>query len=92
MSKISASRCAKELFSTGISRYGVPDYITSDRGLQFDSEAWPAVCGWLGITRKLTTAYHQQANGLVEHLHRQLKEALGARWATGDCEDHLPWS
>jgi hypothetical protein len=59
MSDISTASCAKVLFSTWISRYGVPDNITSDRGLQFVSEVWVAVCGRLGIPRKLTTAYHR---------------------------------
>ncbi|CAI2736261.1 unnamed protein product [Schistosoma spindalis] len=32
----------------------------------------------LGITRFRTTAYHPQANGLVERFHRQLKASLSA--------------
>jgi hypothetical protein len=40
---------------------------------------------------KLTTAYHPQANGLVERFHRQLKEALRARLDTGDWYSQLPW-
>jgi hypothetical protein len=40
---------------------------------------------------KQTTAYHPQANGLVERLHRQLKEALRARLQNDDWERHLPW-
>jgi hypothetical protein len=39
----------------------------------------------------MTTAYHPQANGLVERTHRQLKEALRARDATVDWPAHLPW-
>jgi transposase InsO family protein len=91
MADISAASCAKALFSTWISRYGVPDHITSDRGPQFVSEVWAAVCSRLGIEKKLTTAYHPQANGLVERLHRQLKEALRARGAADEWEEHLPW-
>jgi hypothetical protein len=45
----------------------------------------------LGIKKKLTTAYHPQANGLVERLHRRLKEALRSREAGVQWEDHLPW-
>ncbi|VDP63381.1 unnamed protein product [Schistosoma mattheei] len=32
----------------------------------------------VGITRFQTTTYHPQANGLVEHFHRQLKASLSA--------------
>ena len=30
----------------------------------------------LGIKHATTTSYHPQANGLVENLHRRLKDAL----------------
>jgi hypothetical protein len=39
----------------------------------------------------MTTAYHPQANGLVERSHRQLKDALRAREAGVDWPAHLPW-
>jgi transposase InsO family protein len=45
----------------------------------------------LGITIKLTTAYHPQVNGLLERFHRQLKAALRARLVDGDWEQLLPW-
>jgi hypothetical protein len=32
----------------------------------------------------MTTAYHPQANGLVERAHRQLKDSLHARQAGVD--------
>jgi hypothetical protein len=39
----------------------------------------------------MTTAYHPQANGLVERSHRQLKDSLRARGAGADWPAHLPW-
>jgi transposase InsO family protein len=45
----------------------------------------------LGITIKLTTAYHPQANGLLERFHRQLKAALRTRLVDGNWEQLLPW-
>jgi transposase InsO family protein len=86
-----AADCAQALFVHWISRYGVPDFVTSNRGPQFASEVWAAMCRRLGIIKKLTTAFHPQANGLVERLHRQLKEALRARQAGVNWEEHLPW-
>ena len=38
-----------------------------------------------------TTAYHPQANGLVERFHRHLKSALRARLRTSSWADELPW-
>jgi hypothetical protein len=45
----------------------------------------------MGILHTMTTAYHPQANGLVERLHRRLKEALKARLAAATWPEHLPW-
>jgi transposase InsO family protein len=87
----SAAACAAALFQGWISRYGVPHVLTSDRGPQFASDVWAATCRHLNIQHKMTTAYHPQANGLVERFHRQLKEALRARLAGVDWELHLPW-
>lgn len=38
-----------------------------------------------------TTAYHPQANGLVERIHRHLKSALRARLSGPNWVDELPW-
>ena len=38
-----------------------------------------------------TTAFHPQANGMVERLHRQMKDALRARGGAAAWADHLPW-
>jgi transposase InsO family protein len=88
---ISVAGCAAVFFSGWIARYGVPDMVTSDRGVQFVSEVWQSVCRRLAIQHKLTTAYHPQANGMLEHVHRQLKDSLRACAAAADWEAHLPW-
>ncbi len=74
-----------------MSRFGVPAVLTSDRGAQFSSAVWGELCATLGISHRLTTAYHPQANGLVERFHRQLKDALRARLDNQDWPSHLPW-
>jgi transposase InsO family protein len=56
--------------------FGIPQQITSDRGAQFTSLVWAAFISFLGIKSKLTTLYHPQANGAVEHFHRWLKDSL----------------
>ena len=75
----SAKACAKILVREWISRFGVPDIVTSDRGPQFTSELWHSMCQLMGITRDTTTAYHPQHNGKIERWHRALKNALRAR-------------
>ncbi len=91
LSTVAAADCAAALFQGWIQRFGVPSTITSDRGPQFTSQLWAALCKLLSITHVQTTAYHPQANGLVERLHRRLKDALRARSATADWYSHLPW-
>ena len=59
-----------------VSTYGVPASITTDRGSQFSSEVWKQLLATWGIVSHATTAYHPEANGLVERFHRCLKEAL----------------
>ena len=86
-----ASDCARALLTTWVSRFGVPDALTSDRGAQFTSAVWGDLCSLLGINRSLTTAFHPQSNGMVERWHRRLKDALRARSAGPDWVDHLPW-
>ena len=88
---ISALTCARALVSQWITRYGVPMNITSDRGTQFTSELWAKTAQLLGSQLHHTTAYHPQANGLVERFHRQLKAALRARLTDCNWVDELPW-
>jgi hypothetical protein len=87
----SAAGCAEALVSWWISRFGIPVKLTSDRGPQFTAEMWSRMCQVLGIDHRQTTAYHPQANGLIERFHRQLKAALRARLVDGDWEGQLPW-
>jgi hypothetical protein len=75
-----------------VARFGVPETVTSYRGAQFSSVSWASFCKRLGVRHIMTTAYHPQANGLVERAHRQLKEALKARGASTDWPAHLPWA
>ena len=75
-----------------VSRFGVPHTVTTDRGAQFTSGTWRQSLSRLGISTSSTTAYHPQANGLVERLHRTLKNALRcAGRSSGSWSRALPW-
>ena len=74
-----------------IARFGVPLDITSDRGSQFTSQLWSDISQFLGTKHHRTTAYHPQANGLVERFHRHLKSALRARLTGPRWIYELPW-
>ena len=77
---------------TWVSRFGIPYTVTSDRGDQFTSEAWRKSLSRLGINVSTTTAYHPQANGIVERFHRTLKNALlSAVTSSKSWTRSLPW-
>jgi transposase InsO family protein len=86
-----AADCADALIEGWVSRFGVPVFLTSDRGVQFSSALWAAVMSRLGIQHKMTTAFHPQSNGVIERFHRRLKDSLRARLAGADWPKHLPW-
>ena len=65
--------------------------ITSESRPQFTSELWSAVAQLLGNHIHRTTAYHPQANGLVERFHRHLKSSLKSRLKGPNWVDELPW-
>jgi hypothetical protein len=88
---ISTASCAAAFINCWVSHFGVLAVLTSDRGVQFSSAVWGELCSTLGISHRLTTAYHPQANGLVERFHRQLKDALRSRLDNQDWPSHLPW-
>ena len=87
---ITAESVARAFLSGWISRYGVPSTIISDRGRQFESRLWNSLMSLLGTNRARTTAYHPQANGMVERLHRQLKAALKTQTDSSHWVDALP--
>ena len=85
-----SSTCASALLEHWIARFGVPEDVTSDRGRQFTSALSTMLNKLLGIEAKTTTAYHPQANGMVERFHRQLKTALKACTNSPNWLDELP--
>ena len=83
--------CARAFILHWIARFGLPAHLSSDRGPQFTSQLWTDIACLLGTTLHHTTAYHPQANGLVERFHRHLKSALKARLTGVNWLDDLPW-
>jgi transposase InsO family protein len=91
LTNIEAATCAEAFIASWVARFGVPAQLTSDQGRQFTSAVWARVSQLLGVEHITTTAYHPQSNGMVERIHRQLKDALRARLADHDWPLHLPW-
>src|ERR1041385_2934545 len=56
--------------------HGLPDTIISDRGPQFASDFWNYLCRYLGIERKLSTAFQPQTDGQPERINGILEQYL----------------
>ncbi|XP_066962331.1 uncharacterized protein [Macrobrachium rosenbergii] len=91
MEEASTSSCTEALLSSWISRFGVPDSITADRNPAFLLELWVSLARLIGTTLYSTTACNPAANGMVERVHRSLKEALIARCTNESWKEQLPW-
>ena len=91
MTEASSDSCASALITAWLSRFGLPENITSDRGSVFTSALWNELAKRLGISTTTTTAYNPEANGIVERFHRTLKAALMTRCTSDKWKDELPW-
>lgn len=78
LKQMTAETVAETFVREYVSRFGVPDVLTTDRGRQFESELFRQLTTLLGVERIRTSAYNPRANGLVERFHRTLKTALKA--------------
>lgn len=81
---ITADTVSKVIFREWISRFGVPERLTTDQGRQFDGELYNALLKLIGSKHIRTTARHPQSNGIIERFHRQLKSALR-------CHESVDW-
>lgn len=80
-----AETVAKALVYNWIARFGCPTDIVTDRGRQFESSLFKHLSEMAGFQHRRTTAYHPASNGMVERLHRQLKDAIV-------CHSQINWT
>ena len=91
--KASAEEVARVLVEKVVYKFGLCKYLITDRGVQFTSELFRAVCKKLAIKQCFSTAYHPQSQGLVEKhssvLAGTLRKILDDR-NLHQWEDYLP--
>lgn len=85
-----AETVARTFLHGWVASFGPPIIIITDQGVQFESHLWKELLATLGTKRHRTTSYHPQSNGLVERMHRRLKEALKASSSSDNWLDALP--
>ncbi|KAK3780607.1 hypothetical protein RRG08_035514 [Elysia crispata] len=88
---ITTLECVHALITGWIARFGVPGDISSDRGSQFTSSLWSDIAARLGVKLHHTSAYHPQANEMIERFHWTRKTALKARLTGPNWVEELPW-
>jgi hypothetical protein len=72
--------------------YGFPLTIVSDRGPQWNSDLFRAICDRAGVRLTLSTAFHPQTNGLTERTNEVVTAAL-RHYVTADLnnwDEYLP--
>ena len=74
--EITAKACADAFVLNWVTRFGCPQIMTCDWGVQFTSHLWEELCKFLGCKLIHTTAFHPESNGFLESHHRTLKAAL----------------
>ncbi len=79
ISSITAEDVAFAFITQWVSRFGVPLYVVTDRGTQFESELFSIISKSIGFHRLRTCSYHPQTNGKIERAHRTLKAILRAK-------------
>ena len=88
-----AETVAKYLVNEVISRFGVPAYIHSDQGRQFESQLYQKVCTLLDVKKTRTMPYQPQSDGIVERFNKTLERLLSVfvNAAHTDWDDRLPY-
>ena len=72
----SARQVAWFLYEEIICRYGCPQIIQSDNGLEFVNEVVKELLKQFQIWHQTVSLYRPQANGMIERFNRTLGEAL----------------
>lgn len=74
-----ADTVARTMVENVILRFGLPEIIFSDLGVEWINDLFPRIMKILGIKHHKTSPYHPQANGLLERSHSILKAVLRSR-------------
>ncbi|KAJ8890913.1 hypothetical protein PR048_010422 [Dryococelus australis] len=71
-----AETVARTFVFGGILKYGIPDSIITDQGMNFLSELMTQLCQLMHVKKLRTTPGHPQVNGRTECVHRTIAKML----------------
>ncbi len=57
---------AKVIIDVVVQYHGVPESIVTDQSLLFILRFWSSLCYFLGVKKKLSTAFHPQTDGHIK--------------------------
>ena len=65
-----------KFLSENFARYGAPNVITTDNGVQFTSDYTRIFLDLFDVYIKFTVTYHPESNGLTENRNRKIGKLL----------------
>ncbi len=75
---INASSFVEVILDVVVRYHGLPDSIVNDRGSVFTSKFWSLLCYFIGIKRRLSTAFYPQTDGQTKRQKSTMKAYLQA--------------
>jgi transposase InsO family protein len=76
MPTMKAEECARKFMECWGKYHGLPRAITSDRGTNWTSAFWKEFCRLIGVTQRLSSAYHPQTDGGPERINQEVQAYL----------------
>jgi hypothetical protein len=88
-----AQSVADVLATQFFSVFGIPRWIHSDQGRNFESFLFQELCKLLEVKKTRTTPYRPQSDGMIERFNRTCGQMLKAFVGENrdDWDDHLPY-
>ena len=69
----------RSIWKNIVTRFGVPNVLISNNGLQFDSKAFRKYCSDLGIKNRYSTPAYPQGNGQTKAVNKVIVNGLKKR-------------
>lgn len=76
MPTMKAEACAQKFMECWVRHHGFPRAITSDRGTNWTGVFWKHFCSLMGVSQRLSSAYHPQTDGGPERMNQEIQAYL----------------